>query len=138
MDFKCRDCGEIHDVSKKADRRLSICNFCFEIRGRVLQAVKANEMPIADFQKYQKNGMRSKRLVGMGYGHLVMPSPQADYKCDCHYCRSLSNPPNQKMPKEKKPPYWCSDTGEPTFSPNCEPFDKAKCGQHKLISEDKK
>ena len=77
MDFKCRDCGEIHDVSKKADRRLSICNFCFEIRGRVLQAVKANEMPIADFQKYQKNGMRSKRLVGMGYGHLVMPSPQA-------------------------------------------------------------
>ena len=26
--------------------------------------------------------------------------------------------------------YWCSDTGEITFSKNCEPYKKAKCGQH--------
>lgn len=35
------------------------------------------------------------------------------------------------MKKEIK--YWCKDLGEETYSPNCEPYKKAKCGEHSRI-----
>lgn len=49
-----------------------------------------------------------------------------DQVCSLEYARKLK----ELGVKQESLWYWCSDTGEMTFSKNCEPYKKAKCGQH--------
>ena len=65
----CRDCDE--PSVQSSPRRADICLRCWNVRQNVMRAVTAKTMPLEDFQRYQKNGLRTKRLVKMGYGSLV-------------------------------------------------------------------
>ena len=71
----CRDCDE--PSVQSSPRRADICLRCWNVRQNVMRAVTAKTMPLEDFQRYQKNGLRTKRLVKMGYGSLVPEQNEA-------------------------------------------------------------
>ena len=74
---KCRDCGKLKELSEFSRRRANVCQACIDIRVRVIKAIEAKEIPPEHFQKYQRGGLRTKRLIKMGYGHLVNPPTPA-------------------------------------------------------------
>ena len=68
----CRDCGvEGRPFSNLSRVRSDICDLCFETRGNVIKARQENRMSQPDFENYQRNGLRTKRLLKMGYSELV-------------------------------------------------------------------
>ena len=73
--MKCRDCDAEGRPFGHGGIRSDICASCMEVRGKVIKALQEGKMTMTDFQKYQRNGLRTKRLVKMGYGHLVEPAP---------------------------------------------------------------
>ena len=80
---KCCDCGESKNLDQMDRLRTDICKNCFVIRGRVIEALKSGAMSSLDFQNYQRGGLRTKRLIKMGYVYLVKmpkepPAPAAE------------------------------------------------------------
>ena len=69
--MNCRDCGGDSRPFGYVGMRADICESCMKTRGNVIKAMSEKTIPIEDFQKYQRNGLRTKRLVKMGYGHLI-------------------------------------------------------------------
>ena len=69
--MKCRDCGGEGQPFGYVGMRADICSPCMDVRGRVIKAVESGEMSLPDFQNYQRNGLRIKRLIKMGHGRLV-------------------------------------------------------------------
>lgn len=72
----CRDCGEYGEMFGSSGLRSDICKRCMDTRRRVLKAVESGAMTIADFQAYQRPGLRTKRLQKLGYWTLVDTVPQ--------------------------------------------------------------
>ncbi len=75
--MKCRDCGEDKPSIGSVGVRRSLCPDCLGVRVRVVRAIESGAIPMTDFQNYQRNGLRTKRLLKMGYSSLVKPSPEA-------------------------------------------------------------
>ena len=69
--MKCRDCGIEGRPFGSGRVRSDICDLCFSTRGNVIKARQENRMSQSDFEKYQKNGLRTKRLLKMGYSELI-------------------------------------------------------------------
>ncbi|KKM67372.1 hypothetical protein LCGC14_1471780 [marine sediment metagenome] len=72
---KCRDCGEEKEWSDP--KRKDICSGCWVVRGRVLEKLKSGGITMSDFKNWQRNGLRTKRLIKMGYGDLVSATTTA-------------------------------------------------------------
>ena len=75
----CRDCGGPRDAINPRIR-MDICSWCMRVRASVLKSVESGSMSLDNFRAYQKNGLRTKRLIKMGYGPLVdhaKPAPPA-------------------------------------------------------------
>ena len=71
----CRDCGKDGEMFGPSGLRSDICKRCMDTRGRVLKAVESGAMTMADFQAYQRPGLRTKRLQKLGYWSLVDTVP---------------------------------------------------------------
>ena len=78
--MNCRDCSkEADQINVGAKTRSDICNSCWGLRKRVIEALQAGKMSVADFHNYQRTGLRTKRLLKMGYEWLlVIPDIKAD------------------------------------------------------------
>ena len=69
--MNCRDCGVVGRPFGNGRIRSDICDLCFQTRGNVIKARQENKMPQSDFENYQRNGLRTKRLLKMGYSELI-------------------------------------------------------------------
>lgn len=69
--MKCRDCGGERDRQNEDTARPDICSICWNVRGIVVKARMNGLMKPEDFTKYQRNGLRTKRLEKMGYDWIV-------------------------------------------------------------------
>lgn len=59
----CRDCGGPRDQEGAYGMRGDICKRCMRLRLVVIRAVESKEITHEEFKKYQKPGMRTKRLM---------------------------------------------------------------------------